>query len=63
MLVHADHHLVKRASPLLAEFPQRGNSPLVAIGESAAWRITPFGEQKVGDGKVWRIDGDVMEPV
>lgn len=55
-LVHANRDSVGKAESLWMNFQRDEECSLVAIGEGAAWRISPTGEQKIGSGDIWRID-------
>lgn len=55
-LVHANQDSFGKAKSLWADLHRDNECSFVAIGESAAWRISTSGEQKIGSGDIWRMD-------
>jgi hypothetical protein len=55
-LVHANRDSFGKAESLWANFHRDDECSFVAIGESAAWRISTSGEQEIGSGDIWRMD-------
>lgn len=45
-----------KARSAWTSFYKAGTCPFVAIGEGAAWRIDSAGEQKIGNGNIWRVN-------
>lgn len=54
-LVHANQDSFDKARSVWTSFYKAGTCPFVAIGEGAAWRIDSAGEQKIGNGNIWRM--------
>ena len=55
-LVHANQDSFGKAKSLWADLHRDNECSFVAIGESAAWRISTSGEQKIGSGDIWIMD-------
>lgn len=55
-LVHANQDSFDKARSAWTSFYKAGTCPFVAIGEGAAWRIDSAGEQKIGNGNIWRMN-------
>lgn len=55
-LVHANQDSFGKAKSLWADLYRDNECSFVAIGESAAWRISTSGEQKIGNGNIWRMN-------
>lgn len=56
VLVHANQNSFERAKSLWENFHRDNECSFIAIGESAAWRISTSGEQKIGSGDSWRMN-------
>jgi len=55
-LVHANQKSFERAKSLWANLNRDNECSFIAIGESAAWRISTSGEQKIGSSDIWRMN-------
>jgi hypothetical protein len=56
VLVHATQDSVNKAKSTWDNFDKDGSCPFIAISERAALRIDSEGEQKIGDGNIWRMN-------
>lgn len=56
--VHASQDSLAKAKKLWTNHNTACDHPFIAISENAAWRISPQGGEKVGNGEVWLISNE-----